>query len=71
MAAVGPDAQPGVEHSFWCVRDELVLGAYSDGRWTVSRAALGDAVEQIVVSLHERLHHELQHTTPWGVMTEM
>lgn len=53
------------------MRDELVLGAYRDGYWMVSSDALDDPTEQIVVSLHERLHHELQYTTPWGVMTEM
>lgn len=62
---------PSEKHSFWCVRDELVLGAYRDGYWMVSSDALDDPTEQIVVSLHERLHHELQYTTPWGVMTEM
>ena len=37
----------------------------------MNRAALADPIEQIVVSLHERLHLELQHTTPWGLLTEM
>ncbi|MFF3333189.1 hypothetical protein ACFYWX_27160 [Streptomyces sp. NPDC002888] len=46
-----------------------VLGAY-DGleAWTLHATALTDRDEQVVVSLHERLHHELQHTTPWGLV---
>ena len=46
-----------------------VLGAY-DGieSWTLHATALTDRDEQVVVSLHARLHHELQHTTPWGLV---
>ncbi|MEQ1736480.1 MAG: hypothetical protein ABL886_08755 [Rhodoglobus sp.] len=58
-------------NSFWCVRDDVLLGNYRSGLWTVHRQALAGSIEQIVVSLHERLHHELQHTTAWGLMTEM
>ena len=46
------------------------LGAYDhSGRWTLSATALGRRHDQAMVSVHERLHHELQHTTPWGLLT--
>jgi hypothetical protein len=46
------------------------LGAYDHSRrWTLSAAALGRRHDQAMVSVHERLHHELQHTTPWGLLT--
>lgn len=57
--------------SFWCVGHEAVLGEYRTGRWIVHRPALASPTDQIVVPLHERLHHELQHSSPWGLMTEM
>jgi hypothetical protein len=34
----------------------------------VHPASLQDRDEQALVSLHERLHHELQHTTLWGLI---
>lgn len=59
------------EPSFWCATSSDLLGGYRSGQWDVYRAALGESTSQIVVSLHERLHHELQYTTVWGLMTEM
>jgi len=44
------------------------LGAYdSVGRWTLRSSGLGRN-DQAMVSVHERLHHDLQHTTPWGLI---
>src|SRR5690348_5631998 len=61
-----------VEPSYWCARSggSEVLGSY-DGleAWTLYAAALLERDAQVVVSIHERLHHELQHTTPWGLIT--
>ncbi len=59
------------EPSFWCATSSDLLGVYRSGQWDVYRAALSGSTSQIIVSLHERLHHELQHTTAWGLMTEM
>lgn len=67
-----PSAEAALDvPSFWCVRHEAVLGEYQTGRWVVHRPALASPIDQIVVPLHERLHHELQHSSPWGLMTEM
>ncbi|MFE2965648.1 hypothetical protein ACFXKC_18610 [Streptomyces sp. NPDC059340] len=59
------------ESSYWCTRSDAsdVLGAY-DGleSWTLHATALTDRDEQAIVSVHERLHHELQHSTPWGLV---
>lgn len=44
------------------------LGGYDHfGRWTLSEVVLARP-DQAMVSVHERLHHELQHTTPWGLI---
>lgn len=58
------------EASFWCVSggSDGILGAYNHSdEWQLNAAALRRA-DQVMVSLHERLHHELQHTTPWGLI---
>lgn len=64
---------PGAtEPSYWCARagGAEVLGTY-DGleSWTIHAATILEERAQAIVSIHERLHHELQHTTPWGLVT--
>jgi hypothetical protein len=58
--------------SYWCARSGAaeILGSY-DGleAWTLYAAKVLERDAQAVVSIHERLHHELQHTTPWGLIT--
>src|SRR5437762_1108997 len=46
------------------------LGAY-DGveLWSIRLRRGASPEEQALISLHERLHHELQHTTLWGLIT--
>lgn len=46
-----------------------LLGAY-DGveSWTIMAGRERSAFEQLLVSLHERKHHELQTSTPWGFL---
>lgn len=60
------------EPSYWCARSGAaeILGSY-DGleAWTLYAARVLERDAQAVVSIHERLHHELQHTTPWGLIT--
>ena len=61
----------GVSQSYWCIApSSTLLGSY-DGleSWTLHAGTLLEPWTQVVVSLHERLHHELQHTTPWGLVT--
>lgn len=60
------------EAGYWCVAAGERLGVY-DGheRWSVFAGGLTDPDLQVTVSLHERLHHELQHTTPWGVVCSL
>lgn len=50
--------------------DARSLGRY-DGvdLWTLHSWSLGSVHEQVFASLHERLHHELQSTTLWGLIT--
>lgn len=57
------------EAGYRCVAAGERLGVY-DGheRWSVFAGGLTDPDLQVTVLLHERLHHELQHTTPWGVV---
>ena len=58
------------EPSYFCSSGGSALGTY-DGfeTWSVHLASIGtDPHLQVSVSLHERLHHELQHTTPWGLL---
>jgi hypothetical protein len=46
-----------------------ILGAYGGiDIWSINAGVLTDADEQLSVSLHERLHHALQHSTPWGLL---
>jgi hypothetical protein len=46
------------------------LGAYNGvDLWTLRSWALKTPQERVFASLHERLHHELQHTTLWGLIT--
>jgi hypothetical protein len=60
------------EASYWCAggASAEVLGAY-DGFdvWTIKASLLTSGDEQLLVSLHERMHHALQHATPWGLVT--
>jgi hypothetical protein len=46
------------------------LGGY-DGveMWTVRAWSATSAQGRVAASLHERLHHELQNTTLWGLLT--
>lgn len=57
--------------SFTCASalDGVLLGYY-DGResWTVRVGAERSRDEQLLVSVHERLHHVLQSTTLWGLL---
>ena len=58
------------EPSYWCATrgSDGILGAYDHTAvWTLRPAALSRH-DQAMVSVHERLHHELQHTTPWGLV---
>jgi hypothetical protein len=60
----------GDELSYWCATggSDGVLGAYDHTAvWTLRSTALSRR-DQAMVSVHERLHHELQHTTPWGLI---
>jgi hypothetical protein len=60
------------QSSYWCARSggSEIVGSY-DGleSWTIFAANLTAREEQVMVSLHERLHHELQHSSPWGLVT--
>ncbi|WP_148616542.1 hypothetical protein [Nocardioides rubriscoriae] len=56
--------------AYLCARSAgTTLGSY-DGleSWTLHASLLTNADEQALVTLHERLHHELQHTTLWGLV---
>lgn len=57
------------EAGYWCVAAGERLGVY-DGheRWSVFAGGLTDPDLQVTVSLHERLHHELQHTTQMSAL---
>jgi hypothetical protein len=76
MSADGTDRTESVldgEDSYWCAQSALhsdVVGSY-DGveAWTIHAAALVEEETQAMVSIDERLHHKLQHTTPWGLVT--
>jgi hypothetical protein len=60
----------GDEPSYWCATggSDGILGAYDHtATWTLRSVALSRR-DQAMVSVHERLHHELQHTTPWGLI---
>lgn len=67
-----PEPTDFAETSYWCSRSagSEVVGSY-DGleAWTIFAASLTEGDEQLMVSLHERLHHELQHSSPWGLVT--
>jgi hypothetical protein len=55
---------------FRCASDaSVILGAH-DGieSWTVHLHAQRSRAEQRLVSAHERLHHELHTTSPWGFL---
>src|SRR5689334_12121429 len=39
------------------------------GFWSLHTARIGDHDAQSLVSAHERLHHELVMSTPWGLLT--
>jgi hypothetical protein len=51
-------------------RESTGLGGY-DGvdLWTLRGWNLTGVHEQVFASLHERMHHELQSTTLWGLIT--
>ncbi len=49
-----------------------LLGGYDGaGAWSVVLPALRGAEEQLLVESHEGLHHELQASTPWGLVGAM
>jgi hypothetical protein len=49
--------------------ERVVLGSH-DGvmSWTLRIGAERSSEEQQLVSRHERLHHELHESTPWGLL---
>lgn len=54
------------------VLDARLLGSYDGaGAWQVFLPELGDAEEQLYVEMHEGMHHELQASTGWGLVTAM
>lgn len=56
----------------WCAGptgNEIVGSYHGLEAWTIYAVGLTDRDEQVMVSVHARLHHELQHTTPWGLLT--
>ena len=59
----------GDQPSYFCASATGTQGSY-DGfeAWSVHIAATLSPQQQVGISLHERLHHELQHTSPWGLL---
>ncbi|WP_405180048.1 hypothetical protein OG225_01225 [Nocardia sp. NBC_01377] len=71
--------ETGHEFRFACARvgfesstqHELLGGFDGRDRRSVMLYAMRDRVEQLFVSLHESLHHELQWSTGWGISSAM
>ncbi len=64
--------------SFACARDlasaidTRLLGSYDGaGAWRIFLSELGNAEEQLYVEMHEGMHHELQASTGWGLVSAM
>lgn len=57
---------------FWAESDAGMLGSFDgrDGR-DLHVYAVGAGDEQLLVSMHEHLHHELQWSTGWGLVAAM
>jgi hypothetical protein len=52
--------------------DSRLLGAYDGGgAWQIYLAELGNSEEQLYVEMHEGMHHELQASTGWGLVSAM
>ena len=62
-------AGDAAQHAYFCAAANGTQGSY-DGfeTWSVHVSATRSPQQQVGASLHERLHHELQHTSPWGVL---
>lgn len=62
-------ANDAAQHAYFCAAANGTQGSY-DGfeTWSVHVAATRSPQQQVGASLHERLHHELQHTSPWGLL---
>ncbi|MFT4083904.1 MAG: hypothetical protein QM638_15085 [Nocardioides sp.] len=49
-----------------------LLGAYDgSGAWQIYLSELGNSEEQLYVEMHEGMHHELQASTGWGLVSAM
>lgn len=68
-AAGAADGGNDTEPSYFCTAPAGVQGTY-DGleTWSLHAGATRNPRQQVEASLHERLHHELQHTSPWGLL---
>lgn len=52
--------------------DARLLGSYDGaGAWQVFVSELGSGEEQLFVEMHEGMHHELQASTGWGLVSAM
>jgi hypothetical protein len=67
------------EEAFVCARSGLhevlrfgLLGGYDGARsWSLATGSIGASAEQRMVEVHEGLHHELQISSGWGLVSGM